>query len=225
MQPRALAAWEGRALDRSMAAVRDRSSQRARRLVDAARTIASRSGSSAFTVADVAAEAGVPLRTLYRSFTGRDELLLALFEEEAHTGAELMAGRLASIDAPLARVQAYVEGLAALVVTGSGYASLLVQEHLRLGGLYPAELRAALAPLLDLLALELDAAAAAGELRPADAHDVGAVFALILTQVHMVSLLVPGEDPALAASRLWVFCHAALRPDGPTPPTSPKESS
>jgi AcrR family transcriptional regulator len=211
-----IARWEGRSLDRSLAAARGRSTRRARGLVDAARLLAARSGSSTWTVADVAAEAGVSLRSFYRHFSGRDELLLALFEEEARTGAQLMTARLADIDQPLERLRAFVEGLAGLVITGSGYSSLLVQEHLRLGEAHPAELRAALAPLVERLDAELAAAADAGQIRAVDEVDAATVFALLITNAQTVALLAPQADPALTVARLWEFCRRALSID-PSP--------
>lgn len=202
--------WEHRALERSLAAARERSSARARRLVDAARALAAESGSSAFTVADVASRAGVSLRSFYRQFAGRDELFLALFEEEALLGAELLTATMGEAQGPLERLRSYVVGLFGLVVTGSGYASLLVREHLHLGERRPDELRVALAPLIDLLDVELTAAAAGGHIRSVDRHDAIIVFALILAHVHTAILFAPDEDAATRAARVWDFCHSAL---------------
>ena len=86
--------WEDRALERSLASARDRSSERARRLVASARHLAA-TGSSSFTVADVATDAGISLRSFYRHFAGRDDLLLALFEEEARTAVVLLGELIA----------------------------------------------------------------------------------------------------------------------------------
>src|SRR6478736_1246193 len=125
-----VAGWEHRALERSLAPARDRSSERARRLVDAARHLAS-SGSTSFTVGDVAADAGVSLRSFYRHFSGRDDLLLALFEEEARLGATMLDEEVRDVTDPGERARRSVEALCELVVTGSVYADVLVREHLR----------------------------------------------------------------------------------------------
>ncbi|MHB8669569.1 MAG: TetR/AcrR family transcriptional regulator [Acidimicrobiales bacterium] len=204
--------WERRSLERSLAAARDRSSARAHRLVAGARELAAETGSSSFTVAEVAARAGVSLRSFYRHFSGKDDLLLALFEEETRQGSALLSAALGDGDPPLARLQAYVEGLCGLLVTGSGYASVLVREYLQLGERRPGELRSAVAPLLDLLEGELRSAAAAGEIRPVDRHDAVVVFSLILAHVHAALLFAPDEDRSAAAPRLWEFCLGALLP-------------
>lgn len=215
--PSTAPSWEDRALDRSLAAARDRSSARAHRLVDAARDLAAESGSSAFTVADVATRAGVSLRSFYRHFSGKDDLLLALFEEESRVGAALLADAIGEAGDPLERLRRYTVGLFGYVVTGSGYASLLVREHLQLGERRSDEMRVALTPLLDLLDAELTAAAAAGEVRAVDRHDTIIVFALILSHVHAAILFAPGEDVATQAARLWAFCRAALAPRDAAP--------
>lgn len=207
-------AWEDRALDRSLSAARDRSSVRGRRLVDAARALANETGSSAFTVGDVASRAGLSLRSFYRHFSGKDDLLLALFEEESRLGAELLGATIAESSSPLDRLQSYVLGLSEFVVLGSGYAALLVQEHVRLGASHPDEMRAAVEPLVDLLDAQLAAAAAAGEIRPVDRHDAILVFSLILSHVHMAVLFGPTEEPYTGSAQLWEFCLAALAPGG-----------
>lgn len=205
------ASWEDRALNRSLAGARDRSSARAHQLVNAARALASERGSSEFTIAEVAALAGVSLRSFYRQFSGKDELLLALFEEEARLGAELLRAAVGEATGPLDQLRSYVVGLCGLLVTGSGYASLLVREHLRLGERRPDELRMALACLIDLLEDQLTAAAAAGEIRPVDRHDAVIVFTAVLAHVQSAILFAPGEDAEASPQRLWEFCRAALR--------------
>jgi AcrR family transcriptional regulator len=198
-------------LDRSIGATVDRSSSVARRLVDASRDLAARRGSSDFTMAEVAAQAHVSLRSVYRYFAGKDDLLLALFEEEAQLGATLLAQQLDAVAAD-GRVREYVVSLCEMLMTGSGYASMLLREHLALGDRRPEEMRQALSPLVDLLQAELEAAAAAGSTRPVDRHDAVVVFTTVLAHVHAVLLFSPDDDPTTAAERLWSFCAAALAP-------------
>jgi len=205
----AIPSWEDRAVQRSLAVARDRSSARARLLVDSARRLAA-SGHAAFTIADVATEAGISLRSFYRHFAGRDELLLALMEEEARTGAGVLERVLGDDDGPLERLQHCVEILCDFVVSGSGYAALLVREHLRLGEEHPDELRAALDPLLTVIDTELGRAATLGVARAADRFDAATVLALVLTHVHATAVLAPEE--LAPSARVWAFCRAALAP-------------
>lgn len=178
---------------------------RARRLVAAARALTAERGSSGFTVADVASGAGISLRSFYRHFAGRDDLLLALLEEEAQLGARLLEEALAAESNPLERLRGYVVGLVGFVAAESGYASLLVREQLALGEQHAPEMRAALAPLVDMLDAELTAVAASGGIRPVDRHDTIIVFSLILAHVHAAILFAPGHDMAKAGEQLWEF--------------------
>ena len=153
------------------------------------------------------------MRSFYRHFAGKDELLLALFEEETLLAVDLLDQALGDREGSVERLQGYVVGLLEFVARGSGYAALLVREHLRLGESHPDEMRAALTPLVDFLEIELLAASAAGDIREVDRHDAILVFSLILSHVHMAILFSPHEDPAVGSARLWAFCCAALARD------------
>ena len=65
------------------------------RCVAAARELASETASAAFTVAQIAARAGLSLKSFYRCFPGKDELLLALLEDDSQIGARALAERVA----------------------------------------------------------------------------------------------------------------------------------
>ncbi|HEV3452605.1 MAG TPA: helix-turn-helix domain-containing protein, partial [Acidimicrobiia bacterium] len=81
--------WRDRALARSLEPARARSADRLERLVVAARDLANETGSASFTVAQVAARAGVSLKVVYRYFASKDDLLVALLEEDSRIGAAL----------------------------------------------------------------------------------------------------------------------------------------
>ena len=105
---------------------------RPQRLVGAARELANETGSAAFTVAQVAARAGLSLKSFYRCFRGKDDLLIALLAEESAVGAVLFEQLLAGRPDPL---HTFVRELFALATLpgSAGYAGVLVREHRRLG--------------------------------------------------------------------------------------------
>src|SRR5829696_7973713 len=127
---------------------------RPERLVEAARDLANESGSAAFTVNQVTMRAGLSLKSFYRCFPGKDDLLLALLAADSAIGAELLEDRMAGRTGAEG-VQAYITELLALP-GASGYAGVLVREYLRLNEHHSDELRAALAPLLTLLSRNLN---------------------------------------------------------------------
>ena len=184
---------------------------RQERLIDAARELATETGSAAFTVAEVARSAGVSLKGFYACFAGKDDLLLALLEEDSRVGATLVAEQVGANDEPVDRLRAYVHGLFSLVAHPGalGYVGVLVREHRRLGEERPDDLRAALAPLVDLLARELAGAAAAGRATTPDpGRDAETVFGLLLAGVHEVTL--GRRDPHDEAADLWRLCWSGL---------------
>jgi AcrR family transcriptional regulator len=175
-----------------------------------ARDLANETGSASFTVVQVARRAGFSLK-VYRCFAGKDELLLALIEEDSRLGAGLLAESLAAHADPVDRLRAYVEGLFGLLTHPGavGYAGVLVREHRRLGEARPRELQQSLAPLLDLLASELASARAAGAAATGDAsRSAATVFGVLLGGINDVTT---GEaDPREMAAWLWQFCWSGL---------------
>lgn len=204
--------WQTRALGRSLAGPRTRSLARLERLIAAARSLAEETGSAAFTVAQVAHRAGLSLKSFYACFAGKDDLLLALLEEDGGVGAALLRDQVDAHDDPVDRVRAYFYGLFALLTYPGalGYAGVLVREHRRLAEERPDDLRIALAPLVDVLAHELTAAGRAGVAETRDARrDAETVFGLLLTGIHEVTL--GRRDPHDEAAHLWELCWPGLR--------------
>lgn len=206
-----LDSWRERALARTLEPARTRSVDRLERLVDAARDLANETGTAAFTVAQVAARAGVSLKVFYRCFAGKDDLLVALLEEDSRLGAAILRDRVDQhVDGP-ARIRAYVTGVFELLTLPGalGYAGLLVREHRRLSESRPSDLRRALAPMLEVLAAEIAAAAASGAACSRDPQrDARAVFALLLDGIHDVAQ--GGAQPLGVAAFLWGFCWGGL---------------
>ena len=195
-------------MDRSLADARARDVERMERCVAAARELATETASAAFTVAQIAQRAGLSLKSFYRCFPGKDELLLALLEDDSHIGARALAQRVGTRDDPVAALHACVTELFVLASQSGqlGYASVLSREHRRLSEHYPLELRVALAPLIELLAENI--AAATDTLDPR--RDADTMFRVILQGIDDV---VDGRvaDANEQAEYLWQFCWRGLR--------------
>lgn len=130
-------------------------------LIDAARDLANETGDAAFTVAQLTTRAGCSLKTFYRCFRSKDDLLIALLATESRTGADMLAERLGDRSGPGALGAFTAELFAMLRRPGAaGYAGVLAREHLRLSEHHDTDLREALAPLLGLLAARIGTATA-----------------------------------------------------------------
>lgn len=197
--------WRTRALDRSLEPAATRSMERLERVLVAARELTDANEDASFTVAEVADRAGVSLKSFYRSFTGKDDVFLALLEDDSRAGAAMLRDALDRT--PDTRLERYVRTLFKLAREAPGYARVLVREHRRLSVERPADLAAALAPLVDLLEEEIAAGTAVAD--PARTAEI--VFAVLLDGLADVTLA--GRDSKEVASTVWQFVAGGLRLD------------
>ena len=199
--------WQDRALDRTLADARARDVERMERCVAAALELATETTSANFTVAQIAERARLSLKSFYRCFPGKDELLLALLEDDSQIGARVLAQRVGERDTPEATLHACVTELFALIAESGqlGYASVLSREHRRLSEHYPLELRVALAPLVELLAHHIDAATSTTDAR----RDAETMFRILLQGIDDVVVGRNG-DAREQAEYLWQFCWKGL---------------
>ncbi len=172
------------------------------RFVRAARDLANETGSAAFTVAQVTLRAGLSLKSFYRCFRGKDELLLALLAADSQIGAAVLAERIGNRSGTAA-LHAYVTELFEMVALpgATGYAGVLAREYRRLAELYDDEQRAALAPLLDLLAAHIDSAD--------PGRDAQVMFGVLLGGIHDI-IVGRAADTRALAEYLFEFCTQGI---------------
>jgi AcrR family transcriptional regulator len=185
------------------------------RLVESARELVWDAGGPSFTVTQVVAAAGTSLKSFYRCFAGKDELLVALFEDDARRGAAALVSMVDGEADPLERLRVVVVGLFRfLTVEGRlPYAAALVREHLRLAESHPDQLRGVLHPFVGVFEDAVAAGQSSGVVRAGDARrDARTLFHLVLSHLHALICHQIEEPPTEVAEELWAFCSAALRP-------------
>src|SRR5215218_10080610 len=96
-------AWRQRAVSRSLNAARSRAEQRVQRYLDAAFELIDEKGTTEFTIQEVIDRSKQSLRGFYQYFDGKDELLLALFEETIREANEDLRAVVDAETEPLAR--------------------------------------------------------------------------------------------------------------------------
>jgi len=96
--------WHARVLGRSLGSASDKAVRQARDLINAAARLMRRLDAEELTMQNIAAEAGVSVRVLYRHFEGKDDLLVALIEESQIVFARLIEKATADIADPLERL-------------------------------------------------------------------------------------------------------------------------
>jgi len=201
--------WQERSLGRSLHASTERSRERGRRFVDAARELMGSSPELDFGVQEVVRHAGLSLRSFYQHFSGKDDLLLALYEELVREAVERAEKRVAKIADPLERLEVIVHRFYG---DRGAFSSPMAAEVQSLARARPDEIREALEPLLELLARVLAEAIAAGRVRRADPREL-ALQVLLLLLIHTQARgqqLMGGTWPVLSRSQVWDFCRRAL---------------
>ncbi|MGH7896994.1 MAG: TetR/AcrR family transcriptional regulator [Candidatus Binatia bacterium] len=103
-----------RSIERSLAPRRARYQREVDALMRAAVRVMGRKGYAAATVADVLAEAHLSTRPFYRHFQSKDELFLAVFEQDSIAASERMRARLAAAAGPLEKLGAWVDEMLSL---------------------------------------------------------------------------------------------------------------
>lgn len=197
---------------------------RAATLVGAAHELLDEVGLEGLTIRAVLARTGLARRAFYDRFETKDDLVLAVFERSLREAAAHFGEEVSGISAPLERLRVIVSGIvlgrANFAPDGSWELSrrsaAMSREHLRLAEAMPAELQRAVEPLVALIARELAAGIAAGQVRAADPHQLARlVYNLVSTTVH-TELLARDVEPQdrkrreALAGEVWEFCRRAI---------------
>ena len=211
-------AWRERAVSRSLSAARSRAEQRVQRFLDAAFELIDEKGTTEFTIQEVVDRSKQSLRGFYQYFDGKDELLLALFEETTREAVEDIRKFVDAESDPIARLRAFTirlhewcEPAATPRKRGSHNRRPVSEFSMQLAVSHPERLRAAMAPITLLLVDLLDAGVAAGAIQVADTFRA----AVLLQQTVMYSWIGNRitQNPRLRvnAEETWEFCLHGLR--------------
>jgi AcrR family transcriptional regulator len=218
------ARWEERTRSRVLEVGSNQLLERSRRIVEAAYELLEQDGLEGLTIRAVLEKTGLSRRAFYERFAGKDELMLAVFEQTIRLAASHYRRQVTELADPLARlnliVTCIVLGRASLQdearASSHRRGAALSREHLRLAESHPDELQAALSPLLTLIAEQLSAGMQAGAVRPCGPQRLAAlVYNLVSTTVHaeLLSHRRSSFDSARQlqlAADTWEFCRRAI---------------
>jgi AcrR family transcriptional regulator len=199
-------AWQERAVSRSLERSRAHAERRSARFIQTARELVEESGGEDFTVQDVVDRMKVSTRTFYQFFAGKDEFLLAMFEEGQRERNHRLRKAVDAGPDPLARLRAFVIG-GQQGTERSPASRCMLQHYFRLLVSHPAELRQSYKGVIAYLAGLIADAAASGDVRSAD-HERTAGFILqtMNTAVQANILDSPLMDPPPSPEEVWEFC-------------------
>jgi len=223
-----LPAWQRQSMDRSLHAARARAHERSDRFVAAATELLEERGTTDFTVQDVVERSGMSIRTFYKYFATKEDLLLAVSETVvAREAVPRLEKLVAKHRDPLRRLQAFIEGLVDLSTgTTKPVARTLASYQNRLAESRPDDLAQAMKPQFDLL-VELigDAARTRPLRRDLTVEDASRLtHYLVLTAVH--SRLFGAEGASdIPPQMIWQYCASGMGFDGESSPTRPTKKA
>lgn len=218
------ARWEERSASRVLEMGRDQILERSRKIVEAAYELLDEQGLEGLTIRAVLKRTGLSRRAFYERFEGKDDLVLAVFEHTIRSAASQLNEAAGTTAAPLERLRAIVDSIvlgnitlaAADGVQSNRRGAALSREHLRLAESRPADLQAALRPLLAVITQQLSDGMEAGSVRDDDPRRMAAlVYNLVSTTVHTELLAQESAQPDRAqriqlAADIWEFCRRAI---------------
>ena len=209
-------AWRERAVSRSLDAARSRAEQRVQRFLDAAFELIDEKGTTEFTIQEVIDRSKQSLRGFYQYFDGKDELLLALFEE---TVRESMEDLRAVVDAEtdaLARLRAFVVRLHEWCdpmesrKRGTHNRRPIAEFSVQLSVTHPDRIRAAMASQAQLLRDLIDDAVTAGALTTSDTRRASTLILQTVQYSWFGNRLVTNPKNRVSAEDTWEFCLHGL---------------
>ncbi|CAO5192173.1 TetR family transcriptional regulator [Frankia sp. AiPs1] len=206
-------AWKQRAVERSTRAAKLRAERKVEQFLDAAQAIIVAKGTTDFTVQEVVDRSGQSLRSFYQHFGGKHELLLALFEDALRRSAEQIRAVAGDEVDPVVALRTAVRLLfESSVPDPSARHPLFTEFAPQLLVSYPAEVRAAHAPLLEVLAEMTVRAEAVGQLRPSLRPRRAAAMVMETVMFLAQSTAIADDEGShpITADEVWDFCASGF---------------
>ena len=206
--------WREQAVARSLDSARARAESRVQRFLDAALELMNDSEPGKdFTVQDVVEKSGQSLRSFYQYFGGKQELLLALFEESVRSTAEELRHHLEAEQDPRHRLHRFVVEYYRLcrpVAKGKRSKTrptpAMIEFAQQLLTSHPVDAARAFLPVVQLFEEVLDEAAEAGVVRADVRRRSAAGVILEAIMFNTFSRIISGSserDGGDSAEELW----------------------
>lgn len=206
-------AWQRQSMDRSLRSARVRAQARSDRFVAAATNLLREEGTIDFTVQDVVERSKMSIRTFYKYFASKEDLLVAVSETVvAREAVPRLRERVEEHRDPLRRLRAFIEGLVELTEETTGpVARTMTSYQNRLAETRPADLSRAMKPQLDLLVELIEDVARTQPLRQDLTVETAARLThyLVLAAVHHRVLGSEGASD-IPAPTIWQFCASGM---------------
>jgi AcrR family transcriptional regulator len=210
-------AWRKRAVARSLNAARARAEDRAQRFLDAAFELIDEKGTTDFTIQEVIDRSKQSLRGFYQHFDGKDELLLALFEDSMLESAADLRAVVATETDPIDRLRAFTirlhewcEPATTPRKRGAHNRRPISEFAVQLAVAHPERVRAGSEPVSRLLLQLVEEAEAAGAIDVPDTRRAAALVQQTVMYSWFGNRLAQNARARLTADATWEFCLHGL---------------
>jgi AcrR family transcriptional regulator len=210
-------AWRQRAVSRSLDAARSRAEKRAKRFLDAAFELMDEKGTTEFTIQEVIDRSQQSLRGFYQYFDGKDELLLALFEETLRESTEDIRNAVEAETDPVDRLHAFIVRLHEWCEPpdkprkrGQHNRRPISEFMVQLAVNHPERVKTAMEPVSRLLLDLVEDASRAGAIDVDDPHRAAALVQQTVMYSWFGNRLIQNPRQRLGADETWAFCYRGL---------------
>jgi len=210
-------AWRKRAVSRSLHAARSRAEQRVQRFLDAAFELIDEKGSADFTIQEVIDRSQQSLRGFYQYFDGKDELLLALFEDSILESAADLQEVIDGESEPIARLRAFTirlhewsEPIDTPRKRGAHNRRPISEFTVHLAVAHPERVKAAIEPVSRMLLELVEEAAGAGAIKVPDTRRAAGLVQQTVMYSWFGNRLIQDPRMRITAEETWEFCLHGL---------------
>jgi AcrR family transcriptional regulator len=219
-----LHAWQERAVERRISGVRARALARSSRFLATALDLVQESGRADFTVQDLIDRSNLSLRAFYQHFAGKEELLLALYENVTSQFTENIRQEVAAADGPMDQLEAFCRAFLSQAETSEAVGGRVVTIYnLSLELERPADFAKVWEPQQKLLKRILTSCSRAGLVRKdLSITQLTALMTSTLTALGQFSMLHTGPNGVLTAQDIWAWCRQAVSPPSEIAPKAPR---
>ena len=209
-----LATWQERAVERRLSGARARALARSARFLATALELVQESGRADFTVQDLIDRSSLSLRAFYQHFAGKEELLLALYENVQSQFTEDIRQEVSAADGPMGQLEAFCRGFLSRAEASDAVGGRIVTLYnLSLELERPAEFAKVWEPQQKLLKRILTSCSRAGLVRKdLSITQLTTLMTSTLTSLGQFSMLHTGPNPVLSVDDIWAWCRQAVSP-------------
>jgi AcrR family transcriptional regulator len=207
-----LETWQERAVERRLSGARARALARSSRFLATALELVQEAGGADFTVQDLIDRSNLSLRAFYQHFAGKEELLLALYENVHSQFTEDIRQEVSAADGPMGQLEAFCRGFLSRAESSEVVGGRIVTLYnLSLQLERPAEFAKVWEPQQKLLKRILTSCSRAGLLRTdLSVTQLTTLMTSTLTALGQFSMLHTGPNVVLTIDDIWLWCRQAV---------------